>query len=286
MNELIPSPVLLAVFQNQIKKAIEENKINTDDFVSAYSVEDMSNLSSDEHAYIFDNKPLLILETVTDRVFIRSSERVYSCISAFDSYNVNIDSQLNDTLSYLFCNLSLISQNKVTNYLDTESDDNIIFPYYLIDNHLFTNRGNVGISRSTYRLATYPEFKNDAKGTVSLFTTDAQESTTNFAFNEVVLKANYRVVADSTGAITSTPLVWDNQNNMLPEPSSLTLTCDKYPNVVFYANYYNAVDSSIVYRFSSGVIVDTSADTHVYKIVLASYNVRESKVDFVEKVLA
>lgn len=42
---------------------------------------------------------------------------------------------------------------------------------------------------------------------------------------------------------------------------------------------------SVIYRFSSGIILDSSSETVQYKIVLATYNVKTAKVTFVEKVI-
>lgn len=43
---------------------------------------------------------------------------------------------------------------------------------------------------------------------------------------------------------------------------------------------------SQIYRFSSGIILDSSTETPLYKIVFASYNVNTAKVTFEEKVLS
>ena len=67
-------------------------------------------------------------------------------------------------------------------------------------------------------------------------------------------------------------------------PKEVTLKTPKYPDVTFYANYFTDVPSPI-YRFSSGIILDSSVETPQYKIVLATYNVNTSKVTFVDKVL-
>ena len=95
----------------------------------------------------------------------------------------------------------------------------------------------------------------------------------------------YTVNTDVTGIVTSSALL-SNTDNSLPEPSSVILLSQKYPNVVFYANYYSNTTDSIIYRFSSGIILDSSTETPQYKIVFASYNVKTAKVTFVEKVLS
>lgn len=96
----------------------------------------------------------------------------------------------------------------------------------------------------------------------------------------------YIVDTDAVGTVTSTPLRFSDIDNLLPNPSAVALTSDKYPDVVFYANYYSNTADSIIYRFSSGIILDSSTETPQYKIIFASYNVKTAKVTFVEKVLS
>lgn len=98
------------------------------------------------------------------------------------------------------------------------------------------------------------------------------------------IQCNYRVVTDASGVVTSTPLRFSGVDDLLPDPASVTLTTAKYPDVMFYANYRSNTTDSIIYRFSSGIILDSS-DTQQYKIVFASYDVNAAKVTFVEKVL-
>ena len=95
--------------------------------------------------------------------------------------------------------------------------------------------------------------------------------------------SNEKVRPDTTGAVTSTDANIDTYS--LPKPQNFILKSDKYPDVVFYANYFNDSTDSVIYRFSSGIILDSSTETPQYKIVFASYNVNTAKVTFVEKVL-
>nr|DAE60876.1 MAG TPA: hypothetical protein [Caudoviricetes sp.] len=60
-------------------------------------------------------------------------------------------------------------------------------------------------------------------------------------------------------------------------PYHVILETDEYPDVFFYGNYYKK-DLNRIYRFSSGIILDSSSETLQYKIVLASYDVNTAKV--------
>lgn len=95
---------------------------------------------------------------------------------------------------------------------------------------------------------------------------------------------NYSVKSDVNGDVLSTDVL--RGINEYAQPNFVTLESFKYPNVTFYANYFNDSEDSIIYRFSSGIILDSSTETPQYKIVFASYNVKTAKVTFVEKVLA
>lgn len=92
------------------------------------------------------------------------------------------------------------------------------------------------------------------------------------------------VITDATGNVTFTDITTISKVEI--EQQNVILKSDKYPDVVFYANYFNDSTDSIIYRFSSGIILDSSTETPQYKIVFASYNVNTAKVTFVEKVLA
>lgn len=95
-------------------------------------------------------------------------------------------------------------------------------------------------------------------------------------------KMNYAVRCNINGDVTSSRVV--NVDGSFARPDSVTLVSDKYPYVTFYANYFNT-DNNDMYRFSSGIILDSSEETSQYKIVFASYNISTAKVTFVEKVL-
>lgn len=98
------------------------------------------------------------------------------------------------------------------------------------------------------------------------------------------IKEYHYVITDVNGTVLSTDILL--QNKKYVSANDLLLKSDKYPNVVFYSNYFNNSKDSIIYRFSSGIILDSSTETPQYKIVFASYNVKTSKVTFVEKVLS
>lgn len=93
--------------------------------------------------------------------------------------------------------------------------------------------------------------------------------------------AKYKeVITDATGNVISTDV-----QDELPNPKNFILKSKKYSGIVFYANYFSKTGGSIIYRFSSGIILDSSSGTPQYKIVFASYDVKAAKVTFVEKVL-
>ena len=103
--------------------------------------------------------------------------------------------------------------------------------------------------------------------------------------NQATNIKEYRsVITDINGNVLNKDILLQNKN--YAEPNNVLLVTPKYPNVVFYANYFNNLEDSIIYRFSSGIILDSSTETPQYKIVFASYNVKTSKVTFVEKVLS
>ena len=91
------------------------------------------------------------------------------------------------------------------------------------------------------------------------------------------------VIVDKNDSVTYTDVSLGA--GVFPQPQNFILKSDNYPDVIFYANYFNDSTDSIIYRFSSGIILDSSDESSHYKIVLASYNVNKNKVTFVEKVL-
>ncbi len=98
------------------------------------------------------------------------------------------------------------------------------------------------------------------------------------------LKEYYRVDTGVNGNVLSTEVL--TNTGVYVKPEHVILESDKYPNVIFYANYFSNSTDSIIYRFSSGIILDSSTEAPQYKIVFASYNVKTAKVTFVERVLA
>lgn len=88
------------------------------------------------------------------------------------------------------------------------------------------------------------------------------------------------VETDDNGNVTYTDASLTSYE--FPEPQNFILKSDKYPDVVFYANYFNDSTDTIIYHFSSGIILDSSPETQQYKIVFASYDVNVDKVTFVE----
>lgn len=99
----------------------------------------------------------------------------------------------------------------------------------------------------------------------------------------ITFEEHHLVTTDVNGDVTFTSFSLDPDD--LPLASELKLETDKYPDVTFYANYFT-VNPNTIYRFSSGIILDSSSETPQYKIVFASYNVKVAKVTFVEKVLS
>ena len=98
------------------------------------------------------------------------------------------------------------------------------------------------------------------------------------------LREDKNVAVDTTGVVTSTDC--NVELNRFPKPQDFILTSEKYADVVFYCNYFSNKTDSIIYRFSSGIILDSSSEAPQYKIVFASYDVKTAKVTFVEKVLS
>lgn len=193
--------VLLAILQNQIKNAVDENKVDTNKFASVKHFSDISSLSESEKKDI--------------------SENLYN---------------------FLFDDL--------TNYL-----------YVLID----ANNPNW----------KYIKFYSNSSGYVSL---------TNKGVYFTPLREDKNVAVDTTGVVTSTSC--NVKLNKFPNPQDFILTSEKYTDVVFYCNYFSNTTDSIIYRFSSGIILDSSSEAPQYKIVFASYDVKAAKVTFVEKVLS
>ena len=103
-------------------------------------------------------------------------------------------------------------------------------------------------------------------------------------FTRIDFRKDYGVFSDINGDVYSTEVIIDAAENVYASSKEVTLKSKKYPDVTFYANYFTDKPSPI-YRFSSGIILDSSTGTPQYKIVLATYDVNADKVTFVEKVL-
>lgn len=198
---MIPNEVLLAILQNQIKNAVDENKVDTSKFATVKHFSDIGHLTESEKKDI--------------------SENLYN---------------------FLFDDL--------TNFL-----------YVLLD-----------ANKSKWK---YVRFYVNSSGYIFL---------TKSGIQLTKLREDKNVAVDTTGVVTSTDC--NVKLNIFPNPQDFILTSEKYADVVFYCNYFSNKTDSIIYRFSSGIILDSSSETPQYKIVFASYNVKTAKVTFVEKVLS
>lgn len=195
----MPSQVLLAILQNQIKNAVDENKIDTSKFPIYKTIGDASELTEEEKIDI--------------------SKNVYQF---------------------------LIDRNNNLYVLDAHYAEND-WAYYNF------SYGNVFII-------------NDNE------------------YTRIDFRKDYNVFANINGDVYSTEVIIDADENDYALPKEVTLKSYKYPGVTFYANYFTD-EPSPIYRFSSGIILDSSTEAPHYKIVFASYNVNTAKVTFVEKVL-
>lgn len=201
MEKQIDDLVLLAILQNQIKNAVDENKVDTSKFASVKHFSDVGGLTESEKKDI--------------------SENLY-------------------------------------NFLFDE-----------LENHLYV------LLHANKLKWKYVRFYMDGSGYVFL---------TDSGMIYTPLREDKKVAVDTTGVVTSTDC---NVNlKRFPKPQDFILTSKKYTDVVFYCNYFSNTTDSIIYRFSSGIILDSSTETPQYKIVFASYDVNTAKVTFVEKVLS
>lgn len=121
----------------------------------------------------------------------------------------------------------------------------------------------------------YVRFNKDSSGYVFL---------TKNGLYYTNLRENKKVEVDTAGTVTFTDC--NIATSTFPEPQGFILKSKKYTGVVFYCNYFSNTTDSIIYRFSSGIILDSSSETPQYKIVFASYDVKAAKVTFVERVLS
>lgn len=194
--------VLLAILQNQIKNAVDENKVDTSKFASVKHFSNIDALTQNEKNDISENLYNFLVDDTTNVVYIL-----------------------------------LVSGANKWKYVRFYSNN-----------------------RSGYVFLT----KN------GLYYTNLTE--------------NKKVEVDTVGTVTFTDC--NIATSTFPEQQGFILKSKKYTGVVFYCNYFSNTTDSIIYRFSSGVILDSSSETPQYKIVFASYNVNTAKVTFVEKVLS
>lgn len=197
---VIPTELLLAILQNQIKTAVDENKFDTSKFANIKHFENISSLTQLEKKDVSENLYDFLIDDYSSSVYV-----------------------------------SLVKNSKNWKYV-----------------RMYTQgTGYVLLTKNGLLYTRLSEAKN--------------------------------VKVDAVGAVTYTDCVV--ALNMFPATQDFILISEKYPDVVFYANYYSNTTDSIIYRFSSGIILDSATETPQYKIVFASYNVKAAKVTFVEKVL-
>ena len=196
---MIPNEVLLAILQNQIKNAVDENKVDISKFATVKHFSNIGSLTENDKNDIAENL-----------------------------YNILVDDSTN--VLYL-----LLVTGKKWKYVRFYSESSGYV--YLIESGLYYTK--------------LREIKN--------------------------------VAVDTAGTVTYTDC--NIVTKKFPKPEDFILKSAKYTDVVFYCNYFSNTTDSIVYRFSSGIILDSSSETPEYKIVFASYNVNTAKVTFVEKVL-
>lgn len=201
MGKQIDDLVLLAILQNQIKNAVDENKVDASKFAKCKTIGDASALTTEEKNDISKNVYQLLID---------SSGRVFILASHFAE----------DDWTYF----SLLYSNN-----------------FILD---------------------------------------------NYGFRRISFRNDYYVHSDINGDILYTDVIIDVADDEYASPDDVSLESDKYPDVLFHGNYFSHTTDSTLYRFSSGIILDSSTETPQYKIVFASYNVKTAKVTFVEKVLA
>lgn len=199
MGKQIDDLVLLAILQNQIKNAVEENKVDISKFALVKTIGDASALTQEEKMDISENLYYFLFESTSKSIYV-----IFEHIS---------------------------------------SDD---WGYYCLSGS-------------------------------NLFVLD------DTGFKRIDFREDYGVFTDINGDIMGTEVTGDPED--FPSAKSVWLKSEKYPDVTFYSNYFTD-EPSPIYRFSSGIILDSSTETAQYKIVFASYNVNTAKVTFVEKVLS
>lgn len=69
MSDLIPSSVLLAILQNQIKSAVDENNVDTSNFAKTKHFNSIRNLTQSEKQDISENLYDFLIDDATGSVF-------------------------------------------------------------------------------------------------------------------------------------------------------------------------------------------------------------------------
>lgn len=200
MSDLIPSPVLLAIIQNQIKNAVDKNNVDPSKFTTYKTIGNASELTEEEKIDISKNAYKFLIDSNGDLYVL--------------SYHYGMDDWCYYNLSYS--------------------------EYFVLDNY--------GLSKSSF-------------------------------------SKSYYVHSGINGDVLYTDVIINADDGDYASAYNVTLETDEYPHVFFHGNYFSNTSGSVIYRFSSGIILDSSSETVQYKIVLATYNVKTAKVTFVEKVL-
>lgn len=187
--------------------------------------------------------------------------------------------------------LLAILQNQINNEVDNSK-----FPIYKIIGNAseLTEAEKKDISKNAYQflidsygdlyVLSYHYYEDD--WCYYNLSYDINEVLDNYGLRRINFRKFYYVHSDINGDVLYTNVIIDASDNDYASPNEVTLETDEYPDVFFIGNFSDRIAGSKIYRFSSGIILDSSSETPQYKIVLATYNVNAAKVTFVEKVLA
>lgn len=186
--------------------------------------------------------------------------------------------------------LLAILQNQINNAFD-----NIKFPIYktIGDASALTEEEKTDINKNVY------QFLIESYGDIYVLSYHYSEDDwcyynlsysdnlvlDNDGLRKIIFRESYYVYSDINGDVLHTNVIIDATDGYYASPYEVTLETDEYPDVFFIGNYFGSTPDSKIYRFSSGIILDSSSETLQYKIVLATYDVNTAKVTFVEKVL-
>lgn len=278
MSDLIPTAVLLAFIENKILSVkdgfLDVPKGKCVGNLYELTEEEKSDIAKNKYAFIFDDFGYF---------WCLSKNEDYWSYGNFYSNGVDfINSDGNESALY-YSRSEIFEEENIYNVVSTVHSL-AGMTYYR--RHFFFGATYDLPNESRYAtLRSIPELQHDNTGAVKVYKLHTDAVTREFKLEDYDLKCNYRVVTDASGVVTSTPLRFNGVDALLPDPASVTLTTAKYADVVFYANYRSNTTDSIIYHFSSGIILDSSTETPQYKIVFASYDVKAAKVTFVEKVL-